>query len=181
MSRVGKKPIPVPSGVTVKIEPDRVEVKGPGGTLSQEIKGGVTVSREGDELQVNRPNDSKASRALHGLYRQLIANMVQGVVKPFIKKLDIVGVGYNAAKQGKDLVLKVGFCHPVRLSPPPMIEIEVPGPQLIIIKGPDKQQVGQFAADVRKVRTPDAYKGKGVRYHGEIVRLKAGKAFVGGE
>ncbi|MHC4663927.1 MAG: 50S ribosomal protein L6 [Planctomycetota bacterium] len=181
MSRIGKKPIPIPSGVTIKITSNCIDVKGPKGNLSQEFAGGITVVEENNTLLVKRPNDEKKTRALQGLYRQLMANMVKGVVEPFEKKLDIVGVGYNAKKQGKNLVLNIGFCHPVTMTPPDMVELNVPNPQSIVISGPDKQKVGQFAAEIRRVRPPDTYKGKGIRYAGEIVRLKAGKAFVGGE
>ena len=181
MSRIGRLPVPLPSGVDVQVKDDRVVVKGPNGELAQEITRGFEIAVEGSELKVSRPSDSKEHRALHGLYRALINNMVTGVTKGFERELEIEGVGYNAKAEGpRKLVLNIGFCHAVNMEPPEGVTVETPKPTSIVIKGADKQKVGQFAAEVRRVRPPEPYKGKGIRYKGEYVRRKAGKA-VGGK
>ena len=177
MSRIGKQPITVPSGVDVTIAGAHVTVKGPKGQLEHEIIGGVTVEREGDDLVVSRADDSRSNRSLHGLQRSLINNMVVGVSEGFAKELEIVGVGYRAAAQGSDgIELALGFSHPVRVKAPEGITFEVPQPTRIIVRGHDKQLVGQVAADIRKIRKPEPYKGKGVRYAGERIVRKAGKS-----
>ena len=177
MSRIGKAPIPVPSGVTVTISGSSVSVKGPKGELSRDIPGGITVRQDGDVLLVERPDDERESRALHGLVRSLVNNMVVGVTDGFRKDLDIVGVGYRAAAQGSDkLDLSLGFSHPVVVEAPDGIQFVVPQPTRIEVHGIDKQLVGQVAANIRSIRKPEPYKGKGVRYVGEQVRRKAGKA-----
>jgi len=176
MSRIGRSPIPVPSGVDVSITADRVEVKGPKGTLSQPIPGAITVRAEGDTLLVERPDDSRENRSLHGLVRTLVNNMVVGVTEGFTKELDIQGVGYRATLAGRDLDLALGFSHPVKVAAPEGITFEVPTPNRITVSGIDKQAVGQIAADIRSIRKPEPYKGKGVRYLGERVQRKAGKA-----
>src|ERR671934_68634 len=179
MSRIGKKPIPVPSGVTVSIEPELVRVHGPRGELQERIPRDIAVEQEGEELLVKRPSDRGEHRALHGLTRTLVANMVEGVTTGFEKRLEIVGVGYRAALKGKALELAVGFSHPVTVEAPAGIEFEVPAPNRITVRGNDKQAVGEIAANIRKVRKPEPYKGKGIRYEGEYVRKKAGKAAKG--
>ena len=177
MSRIGKQPITVPSGVDVTIAGAHVTVKGPKGQLEHEIIGGVTVEREGDDLVVSRADDTRSNRSLHGLQRSLINNMVVGVSEGFAKELEIVGVGYRAAAQGADgIELALGFSHPVRVKAPAGISFEVPQPTRIIVRGHDKQLVGQVAADIRKIRKPEPYKGKGVRYAGERIVRKAGKS-----
>jgi large subunit ribosomal protein L6 len=177
MSRIGKQPITVPSGVDVTIAGAHVTVKGPKGQLEHEIIGGVTIEREGDDLVVSRADDSRSNRSLHGLQRSLINNMVVGVSEGFAKELEIVGVGYRAAAQGSDgIELALGFSHPVRVKAPEGITFEVPQPTRIIVRGHDKQLVGQVAADIRKIRKPEPYKGKGVRYAGERIVRKAGKS-----
>jgi large subunit ribosomal protein L6 len=177
MSRVGKKPIPVPGSVEVTIADGRVTVKGPKGTLEQDVPEGITVAREGDELVVSRPDDEREHRALHGLTRALLANMVTGVSDGFAKDLEIVGVGYRAAASGPSrLELQLGFSHPVSVDAPPGVEFEVPAPTRITVRGFDKQVVGQVAADIRKIRKPEPYKGKGIRYANEYIRRKAGKS-----
>ena len=176
MSRIGRNPIPVPSGVDVSITDDRVEVKGPKGTLSQPLPGAITVRAEGDTLVVERPDDARENRSLHGLVRTLVHNMVVGVTEGFTKELDIQGVGYRAALAGKDLDLSLGFSHPVKVAAPEGITFEVPSPNRVLVSGIDKQAVGQVAADIRQLRKPEPYKGKGVRYLGERVQRKAGKA-----
>jgi large subunit ribosomal protein L6 len=177
MSRVGKKPIPVPGSVEVTIADGRVTVKGPKGTLEQDVPEGITVAREGDELVVSRPDDEREHRALHGLTRALLANMVTGVSDGFAKDLEIVGVGYRAAASGPSrLELQLGFSHPVSVDAPPGVEFEVPAPTRITVRGFDKQVVGQVAADIRKIRKPEPYKGKGIRYADERVLRKAGKS-----
>jgi len=175
MSRIGKKPIPVPTGVNVTIEPEVVRVAGPRGDLSERKNRSIEVRQEGEELIVTRPTDRAEHRALHGLTRSLIANMVEGVTSGFQKRLEIQGVGYRAALRGTDLELSVGYSHTVVLKAPAGITFEVPTPTEVIVKGIDKQQVGQTAAEVRKVRPPEPYKGKGIRYEGEYVRRKVGK------
>jgi large subunit ribosomal protein L6 len=177
MSRVGKQPITVPSGVEVTIDGARVRVKGPKGELEHTLVGDVTVAREGDALLVTRADDSRTNRSLHGLQRTLVANMVAGVSEGFSKELEIVGVGYRAQAQGSDtLELAVGFSHPVRVAAPPGVTFEVPQPTRIVVRGHDKQLVGQVAADIRKIRKPEPYKGKGIRYAGERILRKAGKS-----
>jgi len=177
MSRIGKQPITVPSGVEVSIDGAKVRVKGPKGQLEHDIVGDVSVSRDGDTLTVTRADDERANRSLHGLQRTLIANMVTGVSEGFAKELEIVGVGYRAQAQGSNgLELALGFSHPVHVKAPEGVTFEVPQPTRIIVRGHDKQLVGQVAADIRKIRKPEPYKGKGIRYSGERVRRKAGKS-----
>lgn len=175
MSRIGRKPITVPAGVDFKIDGNVVTVKGPKGTLTQTVHPNMQVSLDAGVVTVARPNDEKENRALHGLTRTLLANMVEGVTNGFKKELDVNGVGYRVAKQGKDLVMTLGFSHQVVMSEIPGITIEVPGPNKIIICGPDKQLVGQFAAEVREKRPPEPYKGKGIKYTTEVIRRKEGK------
>ena len=177
MSRVGRSPIPVPSGVTVLIDSGNVKVTGPGGELSRDLPAGITVRQEDSNVLVERPDDQRHHRALHGLTRSLVANMVTGVTAGFTKELEIVGVGYRAVAQGPErLELALGFSHPVVVNAPTGVSFEVPVPTRIIVKGIDKEKVGQVAADIRKIRKPEPYKGKGVRYAGERVLRKAGKA-----
>jgi large subunit ribosomal protein L6 len=175
MSRIGKKPIPVPDGVSVEIAPGLVSVKGPRGELSQQVNQEMKVSEADGVLTVDRPTDRGEHRALHGLTRSLIANMVVGVTDGYEKRLEIQGVGYRARLQGKSLELALGYSHPVSLSAPDGIEFEVPQPTQVIVRGIDKQLVGEIAAQVRKARPPEPYKGKGVRYEGEHVARKVGK------
>jgi large subunit ribosomal protein L6 len=175
VSRIGRKPIEVPGGVTVTIAPGRVEVNGPLGTLAQAVPERMQVEQEGDQIVVKRPTDRGEDRALHGLTRTLVANMVEGVAKGFEKKLEIQGVGYRATLAGSRLELAVGFSHLVVIEPRPGISFEVPVPTQIVVKGTDKQMVGQTAAEIRAVRKPEPYKGKGIRYEGEYVRRKVGK------
>jgi large subunit ribosomal protein L6 len=175
MSRIGKKPIPLPSGVTVSIEPELVQVNGPRGTLSERVPRDITVTQDGDLLVVTRPTDRGEHRALHGLTRSLVANMVEGVTTGFQKTLEIQGVGYRAALKGRDLELALGYSHPVPIKAPEGIEFEVPQPTRVIVKGNSKQQVGELAANIRKKRPPEPYKGKGIRYEGEYVARKVGK------
>jgi len=175
MSRIGKNPIPVPGGVDVTIADRTVTVKGPKGQLQRSIPGVITIRQEDGKLVVERPDDERANRAQHGLTRTLVANMVTGVTEGFTKELEIVGVGYRAQAQGAGLELALGFSHPVRVAAPDGIEFEVPVPTRIIVRGIDKEQVGQVAADIRKIRKPEPYKGKGVRYAGEYIQRKAGK------
>lgn len=176
MSRIGRLPIEIPSGVEVKIDGKTVSVKGPKGALTQEIHQDMSVRVEDESVIVERPSDGKLHRSLHGLTRSLIANMIEGVTKGFEKSLQISGVGYRASMQGKKLVLSVGYSHPVELPVPEGLEVEVPQPTRIIVRGIDKQLVGQFAARVRNVRTAEPYLGKGIKYEGEHIRRKAGKA-----
>jgi large subunit ribosomal protein L6 len=175
MSRIGKKPIPLPTGVTVSIEPELVSVNGPRGTLAERIPRDITVAQDGELLVVTRPTDRGEHRALHGLTRSLVANMVEGVTTGFQKTLEIQGVGYRAALKGRDLELALGYSHPVPIKAPEGIEFEVPVPTRIIVKGNSKQQVGELAANIRKKRPPEPYKGKGIRYEGEYVARKVGK------
>ena len=175
MSRIGKKPIPLPSGVTVSIEPELVQVNGPRGTLSERVPRDITVAQDGDTIVVTRPTDRGQHRALHGLTRSLVANMVEGVTSGYQKTLEIQGVGYRAALRGTDLELAVGYSHSVVMKPRDGISFEVPVPTQVVVRGIDKQQVGQTAAEVRSVRPPEPYKGKGIRYEGEYVRRKVGK------
>ena len=177
MSRIGRAPIAVPSGVEVKIQGDEVTVTGPKGTLSQQVPAPITVRQDGDQLVVERPDDERDSRARHGLVRSLVSNMVVGVTDGFTRDLDIVGVGYRATAKGADaLELSLGFSHPVSVAAPEGVTFEVPSPTHIVVKGIDKQLVGQVAADIRAWRKPEPYKGKGVRYSDEHVIRKAGKA-----
>lgn len=181
MSRIGKLPIVIPAGVDVKIDGSTVTVKGPLGTLTRTVHSNMNVAIENNEIVVTRPNDEKLNKSLHGLTRTIIANMVDGVNKGFSKELEINGIGYRAAMQGKDLVMNIGFSHQVIMAQPEGLKIEVPAPNKIVISGPDKQQVGQFAAEVREKRPPEPYKGKGIRYADEYVRRKEGKAGKGGK
>ncbi|GBD15363.1 50S ribosomal protein L6 [bacterium HR26] len=175
MSRIGKRPIPIPSGVEVSIESGLVRVKGPKGELELRIDPEMIVTRENGTLRVQRPSDERRHKQLHGLYRTLIANMVQGVTEGYRKDLEIHGVGYRAALEGKTLVLNVGYSHPVRIDPPPGISFVLESPTRIGVVGIDKQLVGEMAAQIRRVRPPEPYKGKGIRYLGEQIRRKAGK------
>jgi large subunit ribosomal protein L6 len=175
MSRIGKRPIEIPSGVTVSIDPGRVAVAGPLGTLQQQVPQRIAIEQQDGQIVVTRPTDRGEDRALHGLTRTLVANMVEGVTKGFEKRLEIQGVGYRAALRGTDLELSVGYSHPVLVKPRQGITFDVPAPTQIVVKGTDKQQVGQTAAEIRKVRPPEPYKGKGIRYEGEYVRRKVGK------
>ena len=176
MSRIGRAPIAIPAGVEVKIEADNVvTVKGPKGTLTQQFHPNMKIEQQGAEVLVSRPNDAKENRSLHGLTRTLIYNMVVGVTEGYKKELDVNGVGYRVAKEGNKLVMNLGFSHQVTVEEIPGITIEVPGPNKIIINGCDKQQVGQFAAEVREKRPPEPYKGKGIKYTDEVIRRKAGK------
>jgi large subunit ribosomal protein L6 len=175
MSRIGRQPIPVPSGVTVSIEPERVTVNGPRGELSERIPRDIQVEQVDGELLVKRPTDRGEHRALHGLTRSLIANMVEGVTSGFEKRLEIQGVGYRAQLRGRDLELALGYSHPVSIKAPDGIEFEVPQPTRIVVRGASKQQVGEAAAIIRKQRKPEPYKGKGIRYEGEYVARKVGK------
>jgi len=175
MSRIGKAPIEVPTGVSIQLEPGRVAVTGPLGSLQQVVPHRMKVEQEGGTLTVSRPTERAPDRELHGLTRTLIANMVEGVTKGFEKRLEIQGVGYRAALKGDDLELQVGYSHTVTIKPRTGITFEVPAPTQVVVKGTDKQQVGQTAAEIRKVRPPEPYKGKGIRYEGEYVRRKVGK------
>ena len=175
MSRIGKKPIPVPTSVTVSIEPDLVRVNGPKGELTERIPRDITVAQEGEELVVKRPTDRGEHRALHGLTRSLVANMVEGVTDGYVRTLEIHGVGYRAQLKGKGIELSLGFSHPVSIPAPDGIEFEVPQPTRVIVKGISKQAVGEIAANIRKQRPPEPYKGKGIRYEGEYVARKVGK------
>jgi len=177
MSRIGKSPIPVPSGVDVAISGAHISVKGPKGTLERDIPGVITVRQDGDTLLVERPDDERQNRAMHGLVRSLVNNMVLGVTQGFRKELEIVGVGYRATAKGPGAMeLALGFSHPVNITAPEGVTFEVPAPNRIVVTGIDKEAVGQVAADIRAWRKPEPYKGKGVRYAGEYVQRKAGKA-----
>jgi large subunit ribosomal protein L6 len=177
VSRVGKKPIAIPSGVDVTIDGTRVVVQGPNGTLQHDAPESISIAREGDELVVTRPDDERENRALHGLTRSLVANMVTGVSAGFTRDLEIVGVGYRAIAQGPGkLELQLGFSHPVHFDAPDGVTFEVPAPTRITVRGADKQLVGQVAANIRKIRKPEPYKGKGIRYSDERVLRKAGKS-----
>ncbi|HWC25727.1 MAG TPA: 50S ribosomal protein L6 [Solirubrobacteraceae bacterium] len=175
MSRIGKKPIPVPAGVTVSIEPELVRVNGPRGELSERVPRAISIEQQDDQLIVTRPTDRGEHRALHGLTRSLVANMVEGVTTGFHKTLEIQGVGYRALLKGRDLELALGFSHPVPVKAPDGIEFEVPQPTRVVVRGNSKQQVGEVAANIRKQRPPEPYKGKGIRYEGEYVARKVGK------
>lgn len=177
MSRIGKKPIEIPASVKVDIAQDgTVTVKGPKGTLSEQVKGGITIKEEGNQLILERPSDDKNHRALHGLYRALVHNMVVGVTDGFAKTLEMVGTGYRAQAEGKKLTINIGFSHPVILDAPENITFETPAPTKIVIKGINKQQVGNLAADIRAIRKPEPYLGKGIKYENEHIRRKEGKA-----
>ncbi|HJS94331.1 MAG TPA: 50S ribosomal protein L6 [Solirubrobacteraceae bacterium] len=175
MSRIGRQPIPVPAGVTIAIEPERVTVNGPKGELSERVNRDIKVEQVDDQIVVTRPTDRGEHRALHGLTRTLVANMVQGVTAGFEKRLEIQGVGYRAQLRGRDLELALGYSHPVSIKAPDGIEFEVPQPTRITVRGASKQQVGEIAALIRKQRKPEPYKGKGIRYEGEYVARKVGK------
>mgnify|MGYP000910264007 FL=1 len=175
MSRIGKLPVAIPAGVDVKIQGSMITVKGPKGTLSQDFHDDISVAVEDGHIVVTRPSDDKEHRAHHGLIRALVQNMVTGVTAGYEKSLDLVGVGYRAQMQGQKLVLAVGYSHPVEVNPPQGLSIECPAPTKIVVKGADKQAVGQLAADIRKVRPPEPYKGKGIKYENETVRRKEGK------
>ena len=181
MSRIGKMPIDIPAGVDVTIDGSTVTVKGPKGELTRTVHKNITVEKDGAVITVTRPNDENLNKSLHGLTRTLIANMVEGVSKGYTKELEVNGVGYRAAKNGNELVLTVGYSHPVTFKESDDIKIEVPGPNKIIISGSDKQKVGQFAAEVREVRPPEPYKGKGIKYVDEYIRRKEGKAAKSGK
>ncbi len=177
MSRIGKKPISVPSGVEVKVEPGNlVTVKGPKGQLTRQVPSCLEIKMEDGQVSVLRPSERKEHRSMHGLGRTILANMVEGVSQGFSKNLELVGVGYRAALQGKNLVLNVGYSQPVQLTPEEGIEIEVPAPTKVIVKGIDKEKVGDTAARIRRVRPPEPYKGKGIKYEQEYIRRKVGKA-----
>jgi len=182
MSRIGKQPVVIPSGVDVTVTGNRVAVKGPHGELSHDAHPNMNVTYDADsrEVRVGRPNDERENRALHGLTRSLINNMVTGVQQPYVKRLEVVGVGYQASLSGNELSLQVGFANTVKLAIPDKVICEVPAPTTIEVKSIDKQAVGQFAADIRSVRPPEPYKGKGIRFQGEHIRRKAGKAFASG-
>jgi len=175
MSRIGRAPIIIPDGVQVAVDGNIVSVKGPKGELSLKVHPNMQVKVEDGVMRVTRPDDTSLNRSLHGLTRTLLNNMVTGVTKGFEKKLEIQGVGYRASKKGADLEILVGYSHPVVVSPPENIEFEVPAPTQIVVKGIDKQRVGQVAAEIRAIRKPEPYKGKGIRYEGEVVRRKVGK------
>ncbi len=181
MSRIGKMPIEIPAGVDVKIDNNTVTVKGPKGTLTNSLHKDMIITNEGGKIIVNRPSDGKLHKSLHGLTRTLVSNMVDGVTKGFEKALDINGVGYRAQKQGKKLVLTLGYSHPVEMDEPAGITVDVPAPNKIIVKGCDKQAVGEFAAKIRSKREPEVYKGKGVKYDYEVIRRKEGKAGAKGK
>jgi large subunit ribosomal protein L6 len=175
VSRIGRQPITVPSGVELTVEPDRVRVKGPKGELQERVSRDMKIEQENDQITVSRPSDRRDHRALHGLTRSLVANMVQGVTEGFEKRLEIQGVGYRAALRGKDIELSVGYSHSVTIEAPQGIEFEVPMPTRVVVRGSSKQVVGETAARIRKVRPPEPYKGKGIRYEGEYVARKVGK------
>ena len=175
MSRIGNKPITVPEGIDVKIDGQKITVKGPKGTLEREIHSSMSVKLENGEIKVTRPNDEKENRSLHGLTRTLINNMIEGVSKEFTKELEINGVGYRAAKQGKTLVLTLGYSHSINMVEPEGITYDVPNPNSIIVRGIDKELVGQKAAEIRTKRPPEVYRGKGIKYVDEHIRRKEGK------
>lgn len=181
MSRIGRNPIAVPAGVEVKVDGSTVTVKGPKGTLTRTVHSNMKVELDGAVVTVARPDDTNLNKSLHGLTRTLIANMVEGVEKGYSKELEVNGVGYRVAMQGKDLVLNIGFSHQVIMTLPEGITVECPNPNKIVISGPDKQKVGQFAAEVREKRPPEPYKGKGIKYVDEHIRRKEGKAGKGGK
>ena len=175
MSRIGRQPIAVPAGVSIAIEPERVTVNGPKGELWERIPRDITVAQEGEQVLVTRPTDRGEHRALHGLTRTLVANMVQGVTEGFEKRLEIQGVGYRASLKGSSIEFALGYSHSITVDPPSGIEFEVPAPTQIVVRGIDKQAVGQVAAEIRSLRPPEPYKGKGIRYQGEVVLRKVGK------
>ena len=180
MSRIGRQPIAIPSGVEVAFDQEQtVTVKGPKGTLSRRLHPDVRIVVDGAQVRVERPSDEAFHRSLHGLTRTLVANMVEGVTKGYEKRLSLVGVGYRAAMKGKDLEIQVGFSHPVLVNAPEGIQFEAPNPTQLIVRGADKERVGQVAANIRSIRKPEPYKGKGIRYEDERVRKKAGKAAKG--
>ena len=183
MSRIGKQPVPVPSGVKVAIDGQVIHVEGPKGKLLFKMADGVSagIDPAKNQVVVKRASDVRLHKALHGLTRSLIANMMKGVTEGYVRRLEVVGVGYNAKVQGKELTLAVGFANPVKRAIPEGLTVTAPAPTQIVIQGPDKQKVGEFAAVVRRVRPPEPYKGKGIRYEGEVVKRKAGKAFVATE
>jgi large subunit ribosomal protein L6 len=176
MSRIGRKPIQVPNGVNVNLDSNVITVKGPKGTLSRELHQDMKVSVEADVINVERPSDNKLHRSLHGTTRSVVANMVSGVTEGYVKNLELVGVGYRASKSGEKLVLNVGYSHPVEMAPANGIEFEVPAQNRIIVRGIDKELVGETAAKIRSVREPEPYKGKGIKYEGERILRKEGKA-----
>ena len=176
MSRIGRMPIRIPTGVAVNIEDNKVTAKGPKGELSRQLHPDMGITQEGDTITVSRPSDSKVHRSLHGLTRSLLANMVEGVNSGFEKNLDIVGVGYRAEQAGEKLIIRVGYSHPVEVTPTPGVSLSVEGANRIKVTGINRESVGEMAAKIRAIRPPDAYKGKGIRYAGETVRLKPGKA-----
>ena len=175
MSRIGNKPITVPEGIEVKIDGQKITVKGPKGTLEREVNSKISIKLEDGQIKVSRPNDEKENRSLHGLTRSLINNMIEGVSKEFTRELEINGVGYRASKQGKTLVLTLGYSHPVKMEEPEGITYEVPNPNSIIVRGIDKELVGQKAAEIRTKRPPEVYRGKGIKYANEHIRRKEGK------
>ena len=175
MSRIGNKPITVPENVEVKIDGHHIEVKGPKETLTRDLHKNMTIVHEGNTIKVERSNDQKENRSLHGLTRTLISNMIEGVVNEYKRELEINGVGYRAQKKGNKLVMNLGYSHPVEIDPPEGITFDVPAPNQIIVRGIDKEVVGQTAAYIRSLRSPEPYKGKGIRYVGEYVRRKEGK------
>ena len=175
MSRIGKKPIEIPTGVTITMNGDVVTVKGPKGELTRSFNSDIEIKVEENVINLSRPSESKEHRSIHGTTRSLLANMVEGVSKGFEKSLELIGVGYRAQKQGKKLVLNVGYSHPVEFEPEEGVEVEVPSNTKVIVKGINKERVGALAANIRQVRPPEPYKGKGIRYEGEIVRRKEGK------
>jgi large subunit ribosomal protein L6 len=179
MSRIGKHPIPIPSGVTIDVNRNHVQVEGPRGTLERDLPPAIAIEVEDGQILCSRPTDGREHRSLHGLTRTLVANMVTGVSQGFRKELELVGVGYRAQKQGEDLVLNIGYSHPIRVAPPPGVDVEVTDATHFAVSGNNKEHVGQVAADIRKMRLPEPYKGKGVLYRGERVRRKAGKAGKG--
>lgn len=181
MSRIGKMPVPLPQGVNITIDGNLITVKGPKGQLSERLPEEMIIKQEEGQLVVERPSEAKEHRSLHGLTRSLVNNMVVGVTEGFTKTLEIVGVGYRASKSGSKVVVGVGYSHPVEIEPPAGLEVEVPAPTKIVIRGADKQAVGELAAKIRGLRLPEPYKGKGIRYEGEKVRRKAGKAGKAGK
>ena len=181
MSRIGRKPINIPAGVDVKIDGNVITVKGPKGTLTQKFHPNMTVAMEGNVINVSRPDDDKMNRSLHGLTRTNISNMIEGVVNGFSKTLEVNGGGYRVQKQGKALVMNLGFSHQVTVEETDTIKLECPNPNTIIVSGPDKQMVGQFAAEIREKRPPEPYKGKGIKYNYEVIRRKEGKTGKGGK
>ncbi len=176
MSRIGKMPIDIPAGVNVDIKDNIITVKGQKGTLTRELHKDMIIKKEGSQILVTRPSDEKRHKSLHGLTRTLVNNMVEGVTKGFEKALDVNGVGYRAQKQGEKLILTLGFSHPIEMDEPANVTVDVPAPNKIIVKGCDKQEVGEFAAKIRAKRKPEVYKGKGIKYENEVIRRKEGKA-----